>query len=263
MISSINKEKFEDYDGFVEKFRGKKTTDDCYTPCEIYEVVKEFAINEYNLQDYEIIRPFYPDKEYRNLNYLQNQVVIDNPPFSILAKIIDFYLERNIKFFLFAPRLTCFDLGKRKGLSFIIVGQVITYENGAEIPTCFITNMDKYKIRTSVKLDNKLREIQKQKAKTLPKYEYPHNLLTVSSLCKFMKRTKEDICIKDSEVHFVRRLDAQKEYKKTIFGAGFLLSDKKALHINTVATKEDIEEDILEFALSEREKEIIKTLNNE
>lgn len=23
---------FEDYDGFVEKFKPKKTTDDCYTP---------------------------------------------------------------------------------------------------------------------------------------------------------------------------------------------------------------------------------------
>ncbi len=26
------KEKFNDYDGFVEKFKPKKTTDDCYTP---------------------------------------------------------------------------------------------------------------------------------------------------------------------------------------------------------------------------------------
>lgn len=25
-------EKFEDYEGFVEKFKPKKTTDDCYTP---------------------------------------------------------------------------------------------------------------------------------------------------------------------------------------------------------------------------------------
>lgn len=31
---------FNDYEGFVEKFKPKKTTDDCYTPPEIYEAVK-------------------------------------------------------------------------------------------------------------------------------------------------------------------------------------------------------------------------------
>ena len=30
--TSQNKEKFEDYEAFVEKFKPKKTTDDCYTP---------------------------------------------------------------------------------------------------------------------------------------------------------------------------------------------------------------------------------------
>ena len=28
------KDKFEDYEGFVDKFKPKKTTDDCYTPPE-------------------------------------------------------------------------------------------------------------------------------------------------------------------------------------------------------------------------------------
>ncbi len=31
--------KHYDYDGFVEKFKPKKTTDDCYTPPEVYDVV--------------------------------------------------------------------------------------------------------------------------------------------------------------------------------------------------------------------------------
>lgn len=30
--TSKSKELFEDYEGFVEKFKTKKTTDDCYTP---------------------------------------------------------------------------------------------------------------------------------------------------------------------------------------------------------------------------------------
>lgn len=35
--TSQNKELFEDYEGFVEKFEPKKTTDDCYTPPKIYD----------------------------------------------------------------------------------------------------------------------------------------------------------------------------------------------------------------------------------
>ena len=34
------------YEEFVDKFKPKKTTDDCYTPDAIYEVVKDWAIKE-------------------------------------------------------------------------------------------------------------------------------------------------------------------------------------------------------------------------
>ena len=36
-------EKFNDYEGFVEKFKPKKTTDDCYTLPAVYEAVKAWA----------------------------------------------------------------------------------------------------------------------------------------------------------------------------------------------------------------------------
>lgn len=36
--------KGESYDEFVEKFKPKKTTDDCYTPPEIYEVIKGVGV---------------------------------------------------------------------------------------------------------------------------------------------------------------------------------------------------------------------------
>ena len=49
MATSQNKEKFEDYDGFVEKFKPKKTTDDCYTPQIVYEAVADWVANEYDL----------------------------------------------------------------------------------------------------------------------------------------------------------------------------------------------------------------------
>ena len=34
------------YEEFVDKFKPKKTTDDCYTPDAIYKVVKDWAIKE-------------------------------------------------------------------------------------------------------------------------------------------------------------------------------------------------------------------------
>lgn len=34
------------YEEFVDKFKPKKTTDDCYTPGAIYEAVKDWAIKE-------------------------------------------------------------------------------------------------------------------------------------------------------------------------------------------------------------------------
>ena len=43
-------EKFNDYEGFVEKFKPKKTTDDCYTPPAVYEAVKKWAVERYGLE---------------------------------------------------------------------------------------------------------------------------------------------------------------------------------------------------------------------
>lgn len=34
---------FNDYEGFVDKFKVKKTTDDCYTPDDVYDKALEFV----------------------------------------------------------------------------------------------------------------------------------------------------------------------------------------------------------------------------
>lgn len=34
----------EEYKEFVDKFKIKLTTDDCYTPAGVYEIVKKFAM---------------------------------------------------------------------------------------------------------------------------------------------------------------------------------------------------------------------------
>ena len=37
-------DKLNDYDAFVENFKPKRTTDDCYTPPAVYEAVKGWAV---------------------------------------------------------------------------------------------------------------------------------------------------------------------------------------------------------------------------
>ena len=50
----------DEYKRFVDKFKPKKTTDDCYTPENIYNAVKEWACKEYGINPKNIVRPFYP-----------------------------------------------------------------------------------------------------------------------------------------------------------------------------------------------------------
>lgn len=104
--------KNESYEEFVEKFKPKKTTDDCYTPPEVYKVIKDWVCRRYGIDPEKIIRPFWPGADYQAMEYQGGCVVVDNPPFSILSKICEYYLDRGIPFFLFAPSLTCLS-GKR------------------------------------------------------------------------------------------------------------------------------------------------------
>lgn len=90
--------KGETYEQFVEKFKPKKTTDDCYTPPLIYDGVADWVCTEYGINRDAFCRPFYPGGDYETFDYT-GKIVVDNPPFSILSKILRFYIERNINFF--------------------------------------------------------------------------------------------------------------------------------------------------------------------
>ena len=127
---------FNDYDGFLDKFKVKLTTDDCYTPKEVMEIVVNYVNEKYPLNGKKIIRPFFPNGDFESIDYGEDCVVIDNPPFSILTKICRYYLERNIKFFLFCPHLTAF--GADIDCTHIIAYADITYQNGATIKTAFV-----------------------------------------------------------------------------------------------------------------------------
>ena len=127
---------FTDHDAFVDKFEAKKTTDDCYTPLDIYNLVVEYVAENFDLTHKKIIRPFYPGGDFEAVDYCKNSVVIDNPPFSIISKIARFYIEKSVPFFLFAPHLTLFSADM--DCTYIIVGASVAYGNGAIVKTSFL-----------------------------------------------------------------------------------------------------------------------------
>lgn len=242
--------KSKTYEEFVEKFKPKRTTDDCYTPANVYETVKNWVINEYNLKNVSIERPFYPGGDYQNYEYKANSVVIDNPPFSILTQIIRWYEKKGIKYFLFSPALTMFRRGIR---GYIITDSEIVYENGASVSTSFTSNLESALIRSAPDLKKALEEVQKKEQ--LPRYKYPKNLVTSGTLGKY---SRADFRIENG--FFIRELESQKKLKKSIYGAGFLISDddvKQLIHIKK--EKETGREFV--WDLSEEEQKIIDELN--
>lgn len=249
-----------EYEAFVNKFKPKKTTDDCYTPTYIYDAVLNWAVREYGLHGRIIVRPFYPGGDFENYPYPDNCVVVDNPPFSILSKIIDTYNRRGIKYFLFAPALTVLSSAGPK-CNAVITGANIIYENGANVNTSFATNLGEYKIHVSHELYDAIRRAQedaKRKSETQrAQYVYPDCVLTSSTIQK-IARLGQTLKIKEADCYFVRHIDSQKLHGKMLFGAGFLLSEKAAAE---KAAAEKVNKTI--WSLSEREKMIVASLGGD
>ena len=268
--TSQDKEKFEDYEAFVEKFKPKKTTDDCYTPEIVYNAIADWVANEYHLNKADFVRPFYPGGDYEHFDY-DNKIVVDNPPFSMLSLIIKFYVDKGIKFFLFAPTLTLCRYGDM--CTVMPIGVPTEYENGAVVNTSFATNLEPHEIRartppTLYETVDEANKINKQKdKKSLPKYSYPIELVTTAAIYPFAKYGI-DFVIPRSESVRVSALDAQRQLKKAVFGCGWLVSERvKAEREKAEREKAEREkaerENALRWELSEREKEIITALSNQ
>lgn len=228
-----SKQSFIDYDGFVEKFKPKKTTDDCYTPDEIYVVVRDWACAEYGIDPARIVRPFYPGGDYESFDYSGGAVVLDNPPFSMLTKICEFYLSRNIPFFLFAPSLTLLSGSKTcMRMCHILCDACIEYENGAIVRTGFVTSYDDGIVaRTAPALgkaiNDKVDELHRRGRVELPKYEYPDHVVTAAIMQRWAHYGVE-YEVRRGDCARISALDAQRDAGKTIFGGGLLLSERAA-----------------------------------
>lgn len=224
---------FDDYDGFVEKFKPKKTTDDCYTPPEVYEVVKEWACNEYGIDENRIVRPFYPGGDYERFDYSNGAVVLDNPPFSILSKICEFYIDNDVPFFLFAPSLTLLN-GKKvcMRMCHISCDAKIVYENGAVVNTGFVTSFNgDVVLRSAPELGRlvnaKVEELKKRGKVELPKYSYPDHVVT-SAMAGRWAKYGIDFSVRRGDCVYIGALDEQRTNGKGIYGGGLLLSERAA-----------------------------------
>ena len=257
----------EEYQEFVKKFEAKKTTDDCYTPDNIYDAVRDWAVEKYEIGNAAIVRPFYPGGDYKSEKYPAECVVIDNPPFSIISEICEWYTSKKIRFFLFAPTLTLLGI-MRGSANYVACGCTVVYENGASVNTSFVTNMGGNKIVAAADLrgilDGENKKNLKKLHRELPKYSYPDEVLTATMLC-YMTAHGVSLEIGGGDAHFIRKLDAQKASGKGLFGSGFLLSEKaaaeKAAAEKAAAEKAAAEKDDTHiWELSERELEIVAGL---
>ena len=259
-----------EYAAFVEKFKPKKTTDDCYTPEIVYNAIAEWAAREYGFDLSQIVRPFWPGGDYERYDYPDGCVVLDNPPFSILTDICKFYNAHGVRFFLFAPSLTVPIRDFRNCA--IVSNSDITYENGASVKTAFITNMERdYIMRTAPELTAAVKkandENQKAAKRELPKYSYPDCIIS-AALCQRLSII--DYRIRKDEAAFIGAMDSQRAVGKSIFGGGLLLSERaaaeRAAAERAVAERAVAERAVAERAaatrwtLSDREKEIRRQL---
>ena len=254
-----------EYQEFVKKFEAKRTTDDCYTPDVVYDAVAEWVASEYNVSRANFVRPFYPGGDYQKERYKPTDIVVDNPPFSILASIIDWYNERGIRYFLFGPQLTL--MGTAAGrCTCLAVGVQITYANGAEVNTSFVTNMDDKDIvaRADARLYKNvdaanLSQFEGEK-KRMPRYTWPKEVI----MSPFLHRCAQygiDFVLKKDEVHLIEELEMQREFGKQIFGKGYLVSNavlNRRLQAEAIIEQK---EDAYVWKLSDSEREIIEGLN--
>ena len=261
---------FHDYESFVAKFaENPKTTDDTFTPRDVYEAVLTYVGSVVDLSDKQILRPFYPGGDYRNAEYPENGIVIDNPPFSIFTEIVKFYTAYNIPFFLFGQGKTIMCCVKY--CTAVIVTDLLTYENGARIYTNFASNLfGDTAIMTAPKLNDLIFSCPSQNNKAnLANYNYPSELLSFSQM-QTICRGGVEFSVNRNECQIVKNLD---NHPKSLFGEHLLISSSKASEKEAAKlkaqeqakAKAEIEKAGLsiDIDLSDRERRIVEKLEQQ
>ena len=256
----------DDYQAFVDKFKPKLTTDDCYTPEAIYNAVRDWACTRYGINPESIIRPFYPGGDYQSAEYPEGCVVLDNPPFSIFSQIVTWYEAHDIRFFLFAPALTTLGVIPRtSAVTVLCAGVTVEYANGAKIATSFVTNLESSDIAARsapelyAVLDQTVKREAKKTKKQVRKLVYPPEVITAAKL-NWISCHGTSLAIRRDQSVYVKKLDNDSS-KSGIFGGGLLLSERAAAE-RAAAERAASERAAAErITLSDREKKLL-TLNS-
>lgn len=254
---------FHDYESYVAKFMNKeKTTDDTYTPKDVYEAVLQYVGEVYDLTGKEILRPFYPGGDYENAEYPKDGVVIDNPPFSMFTKICKFYSERGIPFFLFGPGLTIASCCKY--CTAVIAAAQIVFDNGAKVICNFASNIfGDTLVMTAPRLAELIEACPSQNVKAgLPKYGYPDEVLSVSDM-QTICNGGVDFSVGRCEAEIIGNLDNHPQ-RRGLFGNHFLLSSAKAAAKAAARAKARAKATkVIPIELSAREMKIVEGLGVE
>lgn len=231
-----NMSKNQSYDEFIEKFKPKRTTDDCFTPVPIYNAVLEWLQEEQLITEHTpILRPFWPGEDYTRADYPEGCVVVDNPPFSIFAQNVNYYVDHGIRFFLFAPSMTSI----RPNSTYVAVSASVTYQNGAVVGTSFVTNLypDSPIAVTAPTLYSMLQAAEKKNAKQnkkqLNKLSFPPHVLRASDL-QTLSRAGIRCRILPAEARVISQATC---YKKGEYGNSIILSTHKAAELKALKNR--------------------------
>ena len=244
--------------------RNINTIDECYTSPEVYDTVLKYVVERYHLQDKHIVRPFVPGGNYQQYVYDKNDVVIDNPPFSMTTEITKWYINHDIPFFLFINGLYAVSLsrGLHGKATVIDTNANLSFyhkPNNQVVKLGFVTNLEPKNIviRGDVALTNKLNSLAKKK--TLNKFKYPENIIRNSDVLKAI-RCGVELELTTNNSIFEDNLDYNKEHKlNAVHGGCYLVDDN--VYNEYKAAIEKVPPYTHHVMLSERENGIIEKLN--
>ena len=193
-----------DYAAYVKKFLPNYvyTTDDTFTPPKVYQAVIDWLTIEGKTQGRRILRPFYPGGDFEAIDYQPGDFVVDNPPFSQMSRIVRFYQEHKIDFFLFYDRRYSLSY-LRDGITLIYINESIEFENGALIVPAFVTNVFECAAVYSSKTLNEMIKAGQVK-QSEPRNEYPDDVFSFTIFEKISKL--RDYIIPHGKIARVKKL---------------------------------------------------------
>ena len=103
--------------------------------------VKNHVLSTYSLVGYSAVEPFFNGYNYKEVDYT-NKVVVDEPPFSQITDILDYYRTNGVYFFLYIPALCDITKLTRHSRTLIDTSVALIKQNDVTTFTSFITNLE-------------------------------------------------------------------------------------------------------------------------